>query len=104
MAYVYDSAAGFASVGPMTTTRRYHTANTMQDGRVMIAGGLDDMSITPKPDAEIYDTSSGFSVTGPMAEARIHHTAVVLADGRILVIGGTANGTDPLRTCELFNP
>jgi hypothetical protein len=93
----------FSPTGSMTTGRFWPSVTLLQDGRVLVAGGL-DTSLKPLASAELYDPSTGsFSPTGRMATARSAQAAL-LADGRVLVVGGaTADGTS-IATAELFDP
>jgi hypothetical protein len=82
----------------MASARSGHTATTLSDGRVLIAGG--DASGS----AEIYDPLSGlFVAAGNLNSARSRHAAVRLADGRILLTGGTVGGASVSST-EIFDP
>ncbi len=86
--------------------RFLHTATTLSDGRVLIAGGFDSASLTSCPpefregsrcfelratnEAHLYDPSTGqfHPVANGMLETRAGHTATLLADGRVLLAGG----------------
>jgi hypothetical protein len=88
-----------AAIAPMTVARAAHTATTLRDGRVLIAGGLDAAGRI----AELFDpTSRTFARTGSLAVARSGHTATLLADGRVLIAGGY-NG-QYLNGTEIFDP
>ena len=95
---VVVDAHGFkATTGSMAIARASHTATLLQDGRVLIAGGVNTSGdiIT----AEIYDPNNqSFSLTNNMLHLRPDHTATLLKDGRILIAGGNTN------TAELYNP
>src|SRR5262249_51012638 len=57
-AVLYDPASGsFRPTGNMMTRRFYHTATSLPDGTVLIAGGQSDPLSSPDPrtSAEIYD-------------------------------------------------
>ena len=94
--------------GPMIVGRSKHTATTLRDGRVLIAGGYDADQV-PLSSAELYDPATdSFSLTGAMAVGRGLHTATLLADGRVLIAGGgaaswvSASGSGAL--AELYDP
>ncbi len=74
------------------------TATLLNDGRVLIAGGDDDLGSDSI--ADVYDSSSAvFSETGSMMYNRAAHTATLLPDGTVLVAGG-----DKFGTAELYDP
>jgi Bacterial Ig domain/Cadherin-like beta sandwich domain/HYR domain/Galactose oxidase, central domain/Kelch motif/Regulator of chromosome condensation (RCC1) repeat len=84
----------------MNTARRVAAAVVLNDGKVLVTGGLDaDNNALNK--AEIYDPIAGtWSNTGNMVTARWLHKAEKLSDGRVLVMGGRAGGA----TTEIYNP
>ncbi len=89
----------FTLTGSMNVARWYHTATLLNNGKVLVAGGLDGSSATAS--AELYDPSTGtWSTTGSMAVARYKHTATLLNDGRVLVVGGGFL----LVSTELYDP
>jgi hypothetical protein len=79
----------------MTTARAEHTATTLHDGKVLVAGGvvLDGSNrFSTTASAELYDPVTGtFSPTGDLHTARGQHVAVLLADGKVLVAGGLSD-------------
>ena len=88
-AELYDPMTGtFADTGGMTTSRAGHAATLLQNGMVLIAGGL-TAGPNPSKTAEIYDPATGsFLATGAMAIGRVTHTATLLPNGTVLVVGG----------------
>jgi len=96
---------GFKVTGNLATSRRFHDATLLQDGRVLVTGGT-DIHGNSLSSAELYDaTGRTFSGTGTMMGARGCHTETLLKDGRVLIAGGfDSNASGPLATVELFDP
>ena len=87
----------------METARAYHTATSLPNGKVLIAGGGTDPSV-PLASAELYDpVSKTFSPTGSMGTARAYHTATLLPGGTVLIAGGTGP-SGRLASAELYDP
>jgi Galactose oxidase, central domain len=108
----------FVPTGSMQVARMDATATLLQDGTVLIAGGMDltDFTNTFFASAEIYDPATGkFTDTGSMSAARAEATAVRLPDGRVLIAGGLGcsdpqNCTDvrerweSLKSADIYDP
>jgi hypothetical protein len=79
----------------MGTSRDYHTATLLTDGRVLIAGGFTiptTMFANLVTSTETYDSHTGvFSATGPLKIGRDFPTATLLPDGRVLLAGGATD-------------
>lgn len=96
------------SPGPqMLHSRAAHTATTLADGRVFIAGGCTADSCDLTADGattEIFVPAQNAFVTGPvLGTPRVSHAALRLPDGRVLLIGGwTPDG--PAASTEMFDP
>ncbi len=91
-------------ITPMLRARAAHTATALQDGRVLIAGGLEGETSAPH-DAERYDpTTNTFAPTGPMVTPRHSHTATLLTDGTVLIAGGYDANGNYLSSTERYDP
>jgi N-acetylneuraminic acid mutarotase len=101
---VFDPVTStWAMVGSLTTARAQHTATRLNDGRVLVAGGV-DASGGALASTEIYDPATqSWSAGPPMSVARDLPSATLLADGRVLISGG-ANGNDLVGTAEIYDP
>ena len=82
---------------PTMAARFYHTATTLDDGRILLAGGATDVGgpLTPLATADIFNPSAPWVTPLPQAKgnlqiARFGHTAVLLPNGNVLIAGGIA--------------
>ena len=102
---IYDPVSGsFSLTGSMTTLCASgekptyivsRTATLLQNGKVLLTGGFNDIGAERdedcgfSPKAELYDPSNGkFDPTGDMTRGRYNHTATLLPDGTVLIAGG----------------
>jgi hypothetical protein len=89
--------------GQMLAARSGHSATLLQDGRVLLAGGMVKNGQFLRT-AEIYDPGKGtFVATGDMTAPLVGRASVLLLDGRVLLAGGwLPNG--PANLAELYDP
>src|ERR1700733_3778359 len=93
---------GFLATGSMSMARSDATATLLNNGMVLIAGGM--ASGAYLSEAELYNPASGtFTVTGSMTTARELQSAMLLNDGMVLIAGGY-NSSGFLSSAELYNP
>ena len=94
-----------ATPGSMIRGRFAHSQTLLNDGRVLLAGGIGFEG--PLDNAEIFDpeTNEFSEVVSEMRKSRFDHTATLLNDGRVLILGGYEEGfLDTLMTAEIFDP
>lgn len=92
---------GAQEPGPGTWTDRVgdsgprygHVAVRLGDGRVLVAGGLDDTREGLLSSAALFDPSTGVTPTEDMSVARYQPAAALLEDGTVLVTGGLGGET-----------
>jgi hypothetical protein len=95
---LFDPASGtFQLASNMIYQRGFHTATTLEDGKVLITGG-------GSTTAEIYDpATNSFSASGIMGTDRFQHTATLLPNGKVLIAGGHLNN-EAVSSAELYDP
>lgn len=111
---IYDPATKLWAAGPdMTVPRRSHAWTRLNDGRVLITGGIQlyGNEFGASVNTEFFNPASmQFSAGPPMNTGRWLHTMTRLQDGRVLIAGGRDNnctGRCPvysLNTAEIYDP
>ncbi len=92
------------TAGSMETTRVGHTATSLQNNRVLIAGGkAGDGEI--RRNSVLYDPTTNWFIptNGAMKSERYRHTATLMANGKVLIAGGQ-NNESVNATAELYDP
>jgi len=110
-AELYDPATGtFTAVGGLNASRSNHTATLLNNGMVLIVGGV-GAAVPPAQygpalaSAELYNPATGtFTPTGNLNTARSWHTATLLNNGMVLIAGGLSRSGPVLSSAELYNP
>jgi hypothetical protein len=96
-AAVYDPSTQQTTTLSMAIPRAGHGASLMGDGKVLITGGLETVSLTDplqlfagiRASTEIFDPATGTFSAGPnMLEARALHASSSLSTGEVLITGG----------------
>jgi hypothetical protein len=93
---------GFLPTGSLGTARSDATATLLNNGMVLIAGGI--ASGAYLSGAELYNSATGtFTATGSLTTPRRLHSATLLNNGMVLIAGGN-NSSGFLAGAELYNP
>jgi hypothetical protein len=106
--YVFDpESEAFSAFGALIDPRYFHTAVVLDNGDVLVAGGIVPQLDTPE--AELIDGQTGIaSTTGAPTRNRWEATATLLEDGRVLLAGGYRLQDDLTQTldatAELYDP
>jgi N-acetylneuraminic acid mutarotase len=100
------SSGTFTLTGSLNVARYNHTATLLQNGDVLVTGGLGVNGIyTSLASAELYNPSkSRWTLTGSMSVGRTAFTATLLANGKLLVAGGSDYQISCYATAELYDP
>lgn len=102
VAELYDPATATSEISGsfVITARVNHSAITLQNGKVIVAGG--DGIGGPFNTAEIYDLPTGnWNLTGNMVRARNLHATSLLPNGKVLASGDTFSSPN---SSELYDP
>ncbi|MDP6849981.1 MAG: kelch repeat-containing protein [Planctomycetota bacterium] len=98
--WIYDLNTGETTLLPATLneSRAFHATTVLQDGRVLVSGGVTyggqkgngDYFTKILNSAEIWDPATGvWTLLPPMNKYRAAQSASLLPDGRVLIAGGT---------------
>jgi len=87
------TAAGgqFTAAGDLDLPRERHSAVSLSDGRLLVAGGYDS-SRTFQTATWLYDPTNGWVATAPLASGEIDLSMTLLQNGKVLALGGYATG------------
>ncbi len=92
----------WSTAASMAEPRESFASVALADGRVLVAGGLSDLSGVRTASAELYDPASDtWSVTGSLSETRSAFT-LTSTDGGVLAVGGATPEAD-LSSTELYD-
>lgn len=90
--------------GSLSTGRGDHTATLLQNGKVLVVGGVDAAG-HDVASAELYDPVKGtWSATGNLITPRTYHTATLLTNGKVLIAGGVNQALGQPATAEIYDP
>jgi hypothetical protein len=106
-AETFDPAANLftATTGTMKDARNGSTATRLQNGKVLITGGIGTDGISRVITTELYDpATNSFTYTGSMNVARDVAVAVLLPSGKVLVAGGGDGSGVSIASSELYDP
>jgi hypothetical protein len=100
-----------AATASLNTSRYQHSATLLNDGTVLVAGGINCSSVgscSYLSSSEIYNPNSeSFTNTGSLATARTA-PAVLLGNGKVLIAGGyscdASGNCASLQSAEIYNP
>lgn len=96
----------WVTAAPMLTARSSHTATSLADGRLLVAGGTVGAGKSLTASAEIYNPqTNAWKAAAPMTTSRSGHVATLLSDGRVLVTGGQVQaGAVFTASAEIYDP
>ena len=93
---------------PMTHERRGHRLSVLEDGRILVSGGLVGVGSVIQPNrylssSELYDPQQSRWRLIPNLAARFRHTSTALPSGEVILIGGQSQ-EEALASTEIFDP
>ncbi len=96
----------WTATGSLGFNRSRHSATLLNDGTVLVAGGV-DLNGTPLASAELYNPAAGVWIgTGALHSPHSNHTATLLPDGKVLIAGGRADNISgvSVAAAEIYDP
>src|SRR5215831_2657925 len=85
--------------------RWQHAATALQDGRVLVAGGMSGDGAEFPAMTEIFiPARQEWIDAGALSKPTYSHTLTLLSDGRVLLVGGWKIGNPPYFGVQLFDP
>jgi hypothetical protein len=102
---LFDPSTNTFSAGPqMAYYRVGHSAVGLNDGTVLVLGGVDGSTNIYLAAAELYNPSiNAFTSVGSMQYARSRTAAVLMSDSRVFVAGGI-NSIGVVDSAEIYSP
>ncbi len=108
-AFVYTTNPSTGQQTYLNDARYYHSATLLNDGQVLLVGGVGQSTSTDLASAELYNPATQtFTYTGSLATlvptGLDSQTATLLNDAMVLVAGGEDYNQNPLATASVYNP
>lgn len=96
----------WSDIAPMNAARAGHTATLLQNGKVLVTGGANDlMSGAMNSSTELYDpVTDTWSAAADLPEGRFTSGAVLLPNGKVLVVGGQNSAGTALKSTVIYDP
>jgi N-acetylneuraminic acid mutarotase len=90
---IYDPTTNtWSATASLGASRNGGSATVLQDGEVLVAGGLPGNGGSAYSTAELYDpTTATWTSTGSLPSPRYDQSAVLLPNGTVLLAGGCSN-------------
>jgi N-acetylneuraminic acid mutarotase len=90
---IYDPTTNtWSATASLGASRNGGSATVLQNGKVLVAGGLPGNGGSPYSTADLYDpVTATWTATGSLPAPRYDQSAVLLPNGTVLLAGGCAN-------------
>ena len=105
----YNPQTGTFTIGPSMAAPRFrHSAVALDDGRVLLAGGITDLVNQPTKSADLFSFDGALftgtiTPAGQLVAARYAHAAARLANGDVLITGGVGSASFSLLSGEVYS-